>query len=85
MNTNARGQPFKASLTTLTSTALASIPLSTGPMAIPTECQSEKCNYYIGGWPDAPIYVKTRLQRWCADSTYADQSTCLAFCGKKLQ
>ena len=44
----------------------------------------EKCNYYIGGWPDNPIYVKTRLQRWCADSTYANQSTCLAFCGKKL-
>jgi hypothetical protein len=85
VNTDAMGVPFKASLTTLTSTALASLPpSSTGSTAITTECQSEKCNYYIGGYPDAPIYVKTKLQRWCADTKYADQSTCLAFCGKKL-
>jgi hypothetical protein len=85
VNSDAMGQPFKAALTTSTPTTLASLPpSSTGSTQITTECQSEKCNYYIGGYPDNPIYVKTKLQRWCADTKYADQSTCLAFCGRKL-
>ena len=47
------------------------------------ECVSEKCNYWAGGSVSNPVYVKTRLQRWCADPSYADQSTCLSFCGPK--
>jgi hypothetical protein len=72
----ATGNPYTLPLIATTSTSIAS-------PQITTECQSEKCNYYAGGGVNNPIYVKTKLQRWCADPTGQDQSTCLSYCGPK--
>ena len=70
------GLPYTLPLTASTPTSIAS-------PQITAACQSERCNYYADGGVNNPIYFKTKLQRWCADPTGVDQSTCLSYCGPK--
>jgi hypothetical protein len=72
----ATGKPYTLPLIATTPTSIAS-------PQITTDCQSEKCNYWAGGSVWNPTYFKTKLQRWCADPTGVDQSTCVSYCGPK--
>jgi hypothetical protein len=63
-------------------TAPAALTATTVPGLDPS-CFSEKCNYYAGGGVDNPVFIKTKLQKWCVDPTGADTTTCLSYCGTK--